>query len=659
MQNSVANSQPSPGRNSENWQGHVILCGINNLGFRIWEQLAAAGMPVVVIDDDPENRLARQIHQAGYTILAEDSRLQDVLVRAGIGRAVALITVEEDDLHNLETVLAANEIVPGIRTVASFFNQEIGKQLVSTVRNARSVSQSEKAGPAFVSAALPSRLLNLFQLKVQSYQETIGVVQLEVNREASLKELYGKLSVIALYRPPPTKRRGVPTEDTKNSYFLCPPKTTQVKPGDRVTVVGRVEELENLDTIRLTQVEIDQAEQVQEATEGVKAVSMQSRKRVGRLLRARRVTGRLIRKVDRPFRYALLGFGLVILLGTIIFKFFYTNLDATGHHTELDWISAVYFTVTIVSTIGFGDFNLGVQEWPLKIFGIFMELAGATSVAILYAFLTNFLISLRLDEELGHQQATEMEDHIVICGLGTVGYKMLQGLLERGQQVVVVEHNPNNRFVSEARALGVPVLNLDIRVPGTLRIANVPKAKCVAVMTTDDLANLQTALIARSLLPNIRVVLRLFDRSLADKVERTFNIQTALSASAIAAPAFIAEAFDYEQLSSFYVDRTPFTAAKEIAERGSRLNGITVGQLQEQYGVVVLAHLRKPIQVAVNTVNPNQLITNDTFLELADIEPTFYPPANLLINEGDSIVFIGPYDRIANVHQLNSAISTI
>jgi voltage-gated potassium channel Kch len=40
------------------WRGHVIVCGLRGVGLRIVEQLSLSGVPAVVIDDDPDARLA-------------------------------------------------------------------------------------------------------------------------------------------------------------------------------------------------------------------------------------------------------------------------------------------------------------------------------------------------------------------------------------------------------------------------------------------------------------------------------------------------------------------------------------------------------------------------------------------------------------------------
>ncbi len=648
-----AHSDPDP----QNWSGHIILCGVNNLALRIFEQLSVVNMRVVIMDDDPEVRLARLLAQQGALVLHEDSRLPEALIRAGIRQAAAIITVEGNDLHNLETVLAANEVVPGIRAVASFFNQQIGKQLVSTVKNARSVSLSEKAGPAFVSAALPSRLLNIFKVKIHRSIETLAVAELVVEKGGILGDLYGNLTPVALHTEPDPHARQDPNvspdaDPTIPHFIPSPSRSTKVRPGDRVTLVGWVEDMKQLASVHLTRTEIEEAEIILEANQD-KPVSMRAHRKNG-VVRAKNMMGGVFKQMGRPFRFAALAFLALLLIGTLVFELFYRHIDATGKAVDLDWVSSLYFTVTIVSTTGFGDFNLSIQEWPLKVFGIFLMLSGTTIVATMFAFMTNALISLRLDQELGRKMATELENHVIMCGLGTVGYKALKGMLERGQQVVVIERDTNDRFNPEVRALGVPIIRADSRLPESLRAANIEKARCIAIMTSDDLANLETALVARSLKPGMRVVLRLFDRNLAEKVGRNFNIRYALSASAIAAPAFIAEAFNHVQLTTFYIERTPFTAAQETILPGSRLNGMTVGRLQTEFQIQVLSYMHRTQLNLVNANDPFEIQTAESIIEIPDtLEPTMHPAADKVIREGDSIVFIGPYDRVIKLHHLN------
>ena len=109
--------------------------------------------------------------------------------------------------------------------------------------------------------------------------------------------------------------------------------------------------------------------------------------------------------------------------------------------------------------------------------------------------------------------ATTMEDHIVVCGLGNVGIRVVQHLRRMNEEVVCIESDGEGRFLQEVEGAQVPVLIGDCRVVKTLEGANIDKAKAVICVTNNDLTNLEAALTARELNPKIRVVMRMFDQS--------------------------------------------------------------------------------------------------------------------------------------------------
>jgi voltage-gated potassium channel Kch len=85
------------------WRGHVIVCGLRGVGLRIVEQLSLSGVPAVVIDDDPDVRLARTLISWGVPHVAGSSRVAETLAGAGLAGAAAVVCVQEDDLCTLET----------------------------------------------------------------------------------------------------------------------------------------------------------------------------------------------------------------------------------------------------------------------------------------------------------------------------------------------------------------------------------------------------------------------------------------------------------------------------------------------------------------------------------------------------------------------------
>ncbi len=168
-------------------------------------------------------------------------------------------------------------------------------------------------------------------------------------------------------------------------------------------------------------------------------------------------------------------------------------------------------------------------------------IAGTTFVSLLFAFVTNALVSRRIEASLGRARVRGTEDHVILIGLGSVGMRILEGLTERGRKVVVIERDEDNRYASQARLLGVRVIVGDATLRRTLEAANLSTASAVAVVTSNDMTNIETGLAIREGLADrwqdVPVILRVFDRSLGHRLEETFDFRHVWSTAAIAAPS--------------------------------------------------------------------------------------------------------------------------
>src|SRR5581483_12427763 len=99
----------------EDWTGHVIVCGLDGVGLRTVEQLHLSGVRVAVVDDRPDPRLTRIVRAWGVPQVLGSSRLAETLTAAGLAGAVAVVCVQSDDLHTLETALLARELRADVR----------------------------------------------------------------------------------------------------------------------------------------------------------------------------------------------------------------------------------------------------------------------------------------------------------------------------------------------------------------------------------------------------------------------------------------------------------------------------------------------------------------------------------------------------------------
>jgi hypothetical protein len=111
---------------------------------------------------------------------------------------------------------------------------------------------------------------------------------------------------------------------------------------------------------------------------------------------------------------------------------------------DLDLIDAIYFTVTIMTTTGFGDIHLRNAPPALQLYGVALMLSGTAALAILFALITDALISARLARVLGATIPRGLHDHVVVCGLGNIGYRMVEQLHDLGVPVVEAELHESN-----------------------------------------------------------------------------------------------------------------------------------------------------------------------------------------------------------------------
>ena len=209
-------------------------------------------------------------------------------------------------------------------------------------------------------------------------------------------------------------------------------------------------------------------------------------------------------------------------------------------------------------------------------------------VALAAATILDFILRQRLPM-LYTRRSKRMQNHVILCGLGQVGYRVALELQKFDTEITVIELNPTGPFVSLVTDEGIPILFEDARNREVLVKAGIERAAAVIACTDDDLSNVEIALDAREVRPDIRIVLRLFDQRLASKITNSFDIEAAFSASALAAPAFAAAAVDPSVQDSFYVGDVLFVYSAFWVPEGSSLTRQSVWDLWGKYDVNTLS----------------------------------------------------------------------
>lgn len=539
------------------WEDHVLVCGLNPVGLRTVEQLHLAGARVVVLDDDPDERLAHVLRGWGIPRIPRGSHhLTEPLYDAGIVGAAAVVCAESTDLRTLETVLLIRDLRPEVRIVADLDNPAVARAVEEVLGSVGVLDVGALFAPSVVEVCLGRRARDIL------LGETLFVTaEVAAARDGTLRELYGSLAPIGVVR------------EADDDLIACPGRDQRVSAGDRVTLLGTHEEL-------------DEAGLSHRHVLAREISDMGTRARS----KTRRVARTVLSVADRPLRVAG-ALGLVLLaISTLVLHFGYDWSGHGAHHLPV--LDAIYFTVETVATVGFGDFSFSNEPTWIEVFGICLIVAGTTLVTTLFALLTNALVSRRIAQSLGRERIPDMRGHVVIVGLGTVGMHVLEGLIAQGREAVVIERTERNSYLARARSLEVPLVLGDATMSQTLESVNLSSAAAVAILTSDDLTNIETGLAVRDRLgerwTEVPVVLRVFDRQLGHRLEQSFGFRHVWSTSAIAAPWFVGAVLGLEVLFTFYVGSQPFLLARLRVSAGGGLDGQAMRELPASVRVVAI-----------------------------------------------------------------------
>ncbi len=489
---------------------HVIVCGLGNVGYRVVRLLMRLGQQGVVITHQPNEDWRRAI-EPQFRVIVGDARDDRLLELAGVAAAKAVIIVTNDDLANVSIALDARRMNPRAALVVRLFDQELAVHLEQSVAIDRALSASALAAPPFLAAALGTTVRCSFPA---------GDADCHVGEDAVDAERPGEAVSLGAWSKS-TGQAALAVRHDGQIILPCDPETP-LQPGDRV--IG----------LRLTE----------GCSRAVGRRCRRARHGSGVSPFRRYMAGcrQWWHEVPGAMRKAVVALLLVVLLSVGVF------------HTamKMSFIDALYFVVTTVTTVGYGDYHLMQASPWLKLYGVFLMLCGAAILAVIFSIATDLVLRTRLRDLMAHS-AAHYRDHVIVAGLGNIGFRLLRDLVQAGHAVVAIEQRDDAPHLQAARELA-PVVLGNAKTAETLRKAGAAGAQVMVAATDDDLANLSAVLAARRIQPSCRVVLRLFNSELAEKMQQGLAMNAVLSVSAAAAPTFVAAALCPHTLHGFLLD---------------------------------------------------------------------------------------------------------
>ncbi|MER5253477.1 NAD-binding protein [Streptomyces sp. NPDC002855] len=472
-----------------------------------------------------------------------------VLVEAGVHDAAALALVYDDDETNIHAALVARRLNPRLRIVIRLYNRKLGQHLEELLDQAAAVA-SPGLDPAEVNASttvLSDADTAAPALAATAVAGTSKVVQAD------------GLLLRAVERDPP--RRGEVADPGLCTLALLSSTTNDPAGAEGSDDGGQDGPLLLPDDRTVTSA-------TGRGTVVLKAVSHAGPDRP-----PSRLTGRglpLGSLFSPRLRWSVAGL-MACVLGLAVANWL-TGDDHPLHAAYL----------TLLDLFAIDDPALG-ESTARQILQLLSGLAGLLLLPVLLAAVLEALGTFRTASSL-RRPPRGLSGHVVLLGLGKIGTRVLARLRELGIPVVCVEEDPEARGIPLARRLRVPTVIGDVTDEGVLEAAKIHRAHALLALTSVDTTNLEAALYARSVKPNVRVALRLYDDTFATAVYRTLRaahpqaLTRSRSVSTLAAPAFAGAMMGRQILGAIPVERRVLLFAALDVAGHRQLEGRTIAE---------------------------------------------------------------------------------
>ncbi|WP_274031151.1 NAD-binding protein [Streptomyces sp. MMBL 11-1] len=473
----------------------------------------------------------------------------DVLEEAGVDRAAALALVYDDDERNIRAALTARRLNPRLRLVIRLYNRKLGLHLEELLDQAAAVAMPG-IDPALLDASTT----------VLSDADTAAPALAATALTGSSKVIQAEgLLLRAAERPPP--RPGEAADPGLCTLALLS-STTNDPAG-----------AEGSDSSGDEAPQLLPDESAVAAATGRGTVVLETVSRADPDRPATRMGGRgapLSQVFSRRLRWSALGVAASVV--ALVIASVVTTKDSVVHSTYL----------TLLDLLSMGDPAEGGGD-ARQIIQLLSGVAGLLLLPLLVAAVLEAFGTLRTASSL-RRPPRGLSGHVVLLGLGKIGTRVLVRLRELDIPVVVVEEDPEARGIPLARSMHVPTVIGDVTQEGVLEAAKIYRARALLALTSIDTTNLEAALYARSVKPDLRVALRLYDDEFATAVYRTLRtahpqaLTRSRSVSHLAAPAFAGAMMGRQVLGAIPVERKVMLfAALEVAGH-PQLEGRTVEQ---------------------------------------------------------------------------------
>ncbi len=537
-----------------------LVCGLGSLGQQCVVALKGFGVNIIAIEEIlPRSWEIPDIPDLLEELIIGDCRQESVLELAQIRQCRAVLLVTSSERVNVEAAFAARLLNPHTRLVVRSAKENLNELLSKHLGNFISFEPTQLPAAAFALATLGTMTLGFFHLEGQQLRV--------VKRHIQPGDLLCRRLVHDINSSMRRVLSHAPNSSRMVTGFHQWEPDALVQAGDILVYVEVMPKLGSRGEELATETKLERRQFWQQIAQ---ALNWRNFKR--NLIQFWQSTYE--NQVRRVAIVSAITVLCLWLLGAILYKMNYPNMS----------LSNAFYTTAILLMGGFGDlyggFNFEIPvPWWLQSLSLGLGFAGTAFVGVLYALLTEILLSARF-QFLKRRPPVPQQDHVVVIGLGRVGQKVAAMLQEFKQPVVGI----TNTEIDSSILPQLPVITGSYAE--ALNAANLPAAKSVLVATDDEMVNLEVGLMAHAANPRGGLVIRTFEEGLSKNLAQLLPNAQVLCAYALAAEAFAGAAFGENIDNLFRLNNQTILVTEYQIEAGDTLNELLLAEVAYGYGVV-------------------------------------------------------------------------
>jgi voltage-gated potassium channel len=291
------------------------------------------------------------------------------------------------------------------------------------------------------------------------------------------------------------------------------------------------------------------------------------------------------------------------------------------------WFDCFYMTIITLSTVGFAETLEGMNEIrEARAVTLTLIILGSGTLLYFISSLTALIVEGDLQGILRRRSMQRaigsLNNHVIVCGIGTTGWHIATELNAVGVPFVVVDKSRERvDELNEEFDDGLLYVHGDATDDHVLELAGVERARGVISALNDDKANLFVTISARALNPTARIVAKSIEPSTERKLRRA-------GADAVVAPNYIGGVRLFSEMIS------PKTVAflDRIVQFGS---GISVGL--EAIDIPASSSLVGKRLAETDIREAGALVIA---VHRSDGDYVYNPGGELLVEAGDSLIVL-------------------